>query len=141
MLPPAGTSAAVGDTATEIVAEAVTVSVVDPLTPADAAWIVVVPVPTPLATPLPVIVATAVLDELHIAVLVRFCVVASLYVPMAVNACVVPLAIDGLAGVTAIETSGDVGACCGWKARMPVMNSPIVPVVAVNVAATAPGAA
>src|SRR5208282_6636110 len=47
-------------------------------------------------------------DELHIAVLVRFCVLPSLYVPVAVNCCVVPAAIEGFAGVTAIETS--VGA-------------------------------
>jgi hypothetical protein len=51
------------------------------------------------------IVATVAAEELHVAVLVRFCVLASVYVPVAVNCCVLPLAIDGLAGVTAIDTS------------------------------------
>jgi hypothetical protein len=50
-------------------------------------------------------VATAVFDELHVAVLVRFCVVPSLYVPVAVNGNSIPTEIVGLAGVTAIETS------------------------------------
>jgi hypothetical protein len=43
--------------------------------------------------------------ELHVTVLVRFCVVPSLKVPVAVNCCVAPLAIDGFAGVTAIDCS------------------------------------
>src|SRR5260370_24488744 len=56
--PPTGTLAVVGDTVTEIANGLVTVSVVDPLMPADAAWMVVVlvPVATPLATPALVIV-------------------------------------------------------------------------------------
>lgn len=37
--------------------------------------------------------------------MVRSCVLPSVYVPVAFNACVVPSAKDGLAGVTAIETS------------------------------------
>ena len=40
------------------------------------------------------------------AVLVRFCVVPLLYVPVAVNCCLAPAAMEELAGVTAIETSG-----------------------------------
>src|SRR5229473_1848442 len=66
---------------------------------------VLVPVATPLATPALVIVATEVFDELQVTVLVRFRVLPSLYVPVAVNGCVVPLAIDGFAGVTAIDDS------------------------------------
>src|SRR2546425_4542138 len=76
--PPTSTLAVVGDTATEIANGPVTVSVVDPLMPADAAWMVVVPVPTPLDTPMLLMVATAVFEELQLAVLVRFCVVPSL---------------------------------------------------------------
>ena len=66
---------------------------------------VVVPVPTALAKPVALIVATVVADELHVAVLLRFCVLPSVYVPVAVNCCVLPLATDGFAGVTAIDTS------------------------------------
>ena len=66
---------------------------------------VLVPDPTPLAIPAPVMVATAGFDELQLTVLVRFWVLPSLYVPVAVNGCVVPVTIDGLAGVTAIDDS------------------------------------
>ncbi len=51
------------------------------------------------------IVATPVLEEFHVTVLVRFCVLLSVYVPVAVNCWVLPLGTDGLAGVTAIETN------------------------------------
>jgi hypothetical protein len=61
-----------------------------------------------VASPVVLIVATLAAEELHVAVLVRFCVLASVYVPVAVNCCVLPLAIDGFAGVTAIDTN--VGA-------------------------------
>src|ERR1700733_2890522 len=50
-------------------------------------------------------VATTVLLELHVAELLRFCWLLSLYVPVAVNCCVPPFTIDGLAGVTAIDTN------------------------------------
>jgi hypothetical protein len=69
---------------------------------------VVLPTATPVARPALVIVATAVLDELHVTALVRFCVLLSLYVPVAVNCCVAPVASEVFAGVTAIDTS--VGA-------------------------------
>ena len=63
--------------------------------------------PCPLPSPDPplVIVATAVLVELHVTELVRFCVLLSLYVPVAVYCWVVPLAMEALAGVTASDTS------------------------------------
>ena len=51
------------------------------------------------------IVATAGVADAHVTWLVRFCVLLSLYVPVAVNCCVVPFAIDGFAGVTAIDCS------------------------------------
>src|SRR5208282_4375088 len=87
---------------------AATVKVVDPLIAPEAAAIAVCPGVRALASPPVLIVATAAVDELHIAVLVRFCVLPSLYVPVAVNCCVAPAAIEAFAGVTAIETS--VGA-------------------------------
>jgi hypothetical protein len=45
------------------------------------------------------------LCELHVTEPVKFCVELSENVPVAVNCCVVPLAIEGFAGVTAIDTS------------------------------------
>ena len=93
---------------TNVGAVAVTVRVVEPLTAPEAALIVLVPAATPVAKPPALIVATLVVCEVHVAVLVRFCVELSEKVPVAVNCCVLPFAIDGFAGVTAIDTS--VGA-------------------------------
>src|SRR6202012_1386763 len=47
---------------------------------------------------------------------VRFCVLLSLNVPVAVNCCVAPFAIDGDAGVTAIDRS--VAAAAGLTVRL-----------------------
>ncbi len=84
---------------------AVTVSKVEPLIDDDVAVIVEVPTPAPVARPAALIVAVVVVPDDHVTVLVRFCVVPSLNVPVAVNCCVAPLAIDGFAGVTAIDCS------------------------------------
>ena len=46
-----------------------------------------------------------VVPDTHVACVVKFCVLPSVYVPVAVNCSASPLAIDGLAGVTAIDTS------------------------------------
>jgi len=61
--------------------------------------------PTAVARPALLIVATVVDEEFHVAVLLRFCVVPSLKVPVAVNCSVFPMAIDGFAGVTAMDAS------------------------------------
>lgn len=81
----------------------VTVSVVNPITAPDAAWIV--EDPALRAVPLPVVemVATAGVSDDHITELVRFCVLPSVNVPVAVNCCVAFLASVGFAGVTAID--------------------------------------
>ena len=63
------------------------------------------PVPTPLAKPVLLIVATDVFEEPQATVFVRFWVEPSLYFPVAVNCWVVPLEMEGSAGVTAIEDS------------------------------------
>jgi hypothetical protein len=63
-----------------------------------------VPVPTPVASPAGLIVATVSDPEFHVACDVKFCVLLSVYVPVAVNCSVSPFAIDGFAGVTAIDT-------------------------------------
>jgi hypothetical protein len=70
----------------------------------DWAEIVVDPTLTPVATPAELMVATEGVDDRHVAVDVRFCVLPSLYVPVAVKPCVFPIATVGLAGVTAIDT-------------------------------------
>src|SRR5208282_3344245 len=87
----------------------VTARPVDPLIDPEVAWMVVLPVVTPVAKPVLLIVATAVLVDVQPTELVRFCWIPSLYVPVAVNCCVAPLAIDGFAGVTAIDTKVGAG--------------------------------
>src|ERR1700722_1149358 len=62
-----------------------------------------VPTPAPVARPVVLIVAVVVVPEDQVTLDVRFCVVPSPNVPVAVNCCVAPLAIDGFAGVTAID--------------------------------------
>jgi hypothetical protein len=74
-----------GVIAMETKAAAPTVSVVDPLTPAEVACMVVLPCPTPLASPAAVTVATDVRDELQEEELVTSCVLPSEKVPVAVN--------------------------------------------------------
>src|SRR6202035_2575853 len=71
----------------------------------ELAWMVVVPGPTAVAKPAALIVATVTAEELHVAVLLSFCVVPSLKVPVAVNCCGPPFGTEGFAGVTAIDTS------------------------------------
>jgi hypothetical protein len=87
----------------------VTVSVVFPLTAPLVAEMTVVPAATLVARPFDPaaleMLAVAGVADAHVTVAVRFCVVASLYVPVATNCCCVPLAIVGVAGVTAIDTS------------------------------------
>src|SRR4051794_33280699 len=95
----------VGVTAIETSPAGETVSTVEPVTPAAVALIDEVPVATPVARPVALIVATEVVAETQVTLLVRFCVELSLNVPVAVNCSVVPLAMLGLAGATAIETS------------------------------------
>ena len=84
---------------------AVTVTVVLPLTAPETALMVAVPALTAVASPLELIVATAVFDEDHVAVLVRSWVVLSLTAPVAVNCWVLPTWTDGFVGLTETETS------------------------------------
>jgi hypothetical protein len=82
----------------------VTVSSVEPVMLPLVAEIVDVPVPTVVARPVLLIVATPGVAEAHTALL-STCLEVSLKVPVAVNCCVAPLVIEGFAGVTAIDTS------------------------------------
>jgi hypothetical protein len=93
-----------GVTANDTRTGAVTVKVVEPVTDPELACMLVLPVPTVLARPALLIVATVAFDELHVTELLRSCVLPSLYVPVAVNCCVRPLATDPLAGVTESDT-------------------------------------
>ena len=63
-----------------------------------------VPKPAPVTRPPGVTVATVVFCEVQVTELVRFCVELSENVPVAVNCSEVPLAIDRLGAVTAIDT-------------------------------------
>ncbi len=74
-----------GVTAIETRAAGATVRVVEPLTEPDVAVIVVLPCATLVASPELLMVATAAVDELHVTVFVRFCVLPSVNVPVAVN--------------------------------------------------------
>ena len=102
---PNGTLADCGLIAIETSAAAVTVNTVEPVVVPETALMVAVPIPAPVANPVLLIVAVDVLSEAHIAVEVKSCVVPSVKVPVAVNCCVVPSAMEGFAGVTAIETT------------------------------------
>src|ERR1051326_1546921 len=94
-----------GVTAMDVNTAAVTVRVVEPVTAPDVARMVELPTPVPVASPAEVIVAALVFVEVQVTVPVRFCVLLSLKVPVAVNCCVNPFAIEGLAGVTAIDVN------------------------------------
>ena len=69
------------------------------------AEIVEVPVLTPLAEPLELMVATEGFEELHNTWLLMLITEPSLNVPFAVNVWAVPVLIDAFEGVTAIESS------------------------------------
>ena len=84
---------------------AVAVKVVEPLILFKDAPIVVLPCARLVARPAALIVATFGGDELHVsAPELNGCVLPSLNVPVAVNCSVPPIAIEGFAGVTAIDT-------------------------------------
>jgi len=70
-----------------------------------AALMVAVPGATVITTPAALTVAMFALLELHVAVLVRFCVVPSVYVPIAVRACVTFAYREEGVGVIAIDLS------------------------------------
>jgi len=105
---PTGMEAVAGDTASDTSAAAVTVRLALPLTPESVAVIVADPAALVVAIPDADIVAAAVFDELQLAAPVRSFVEPSLYCPVAVNCCVSPLAMEGAAGVTAIDTNDAV---------------------------------
>ena len=106
---PAGTLTVSGVTDTEDNVAAVTVRVAVPVLPLKAAVMVEEPAATPVARPLPLIVATVAFDELQVTCAVISRLVPSEYVPEAANCLVTPIGMLGLAGVTDMETSVAVG--------------------------------
>ena len=102
---PRGIVAVGGVIAIDTSVAAVTVSIVVPLTAPEVAVILAVPMPTLCARPALLMVAVDGVSDDHMAVLVKFCVLPSEYVPVAVNCCAVPDAMDGIVGVTAIDSS------------------------------------
>src|SRR6266478_2112692 len=92
-----------GITAIETSVAALTVREALPVTPPELAVIVVLPVPTAVAKPEELTEATLAADEDHVTE-VNNCVLPSSKVPTALNCCVVPTAIEGVAGLTAIES-------------------------------------
>src|SRR5271156_4823584 len=114
---------------------AVTVSVTPGLVnPPDAAVMLVVPAATPVTRPLdPLIVAAAVLDDVHTTPVVNGAVVPLLYVPVAVYCCVSPAAMLAGAGVTAIDCSV---AAATVSVTPALVNPPELAVMLVAPAAT-----
>jgi hypothetical protein len=86
----------------------VTVSVVEPEMFSEVAVIVVVPADTAVAFPIDpaelLIVTIELAEELQDTNVVMSCMLLSEYAPVAVNCSVIPRTIEGLAGVTVIET-------------------------------------
>lgn len=81
----------------------VTVSLVDPVMPLIEAEMVAVPALTAVARPALEMVATETVSEAQVTWLVMSCVELSVKVAVAVNCSVVPAAMEGLAGVTAMD--------------------------------------
>ena len=81
-----------------------TVSTEDPPIPLSVALMVVFPLVRDVASPGDVSEAIAGFEEIQVADEVRSLVLWSVKVPVATNCCFVPSAMEGLDGVTAIET-------------------------------------
>ena len=75
---PAAIDGSGGVMAIETSVAGVTVSSVEPATDPDVALMLAVPVPIPLESPVPLIVATETVSDDHVAVVVRSCVLPSL---------------------------------------------------------------
>jgi hypothetical protein len=105
---PAAIDAVAGVTAIDTSTAGVTVSAAVPEMAPDVAVIVAAPVATPVARPCEpdaFDTVAAPVDDDHVTVVVRFCVLRSEYVPVAVNCRVWPVATDAAEGLTAIDTS------------------------------------
>jgi len=91
------------------------------------AVICVVPAATPEASPVAApIVANAVFDDFHVTLVVMLLVELSLYVPVAVNCCVAPAAMEGVAGVTAIDCNVAAELTVSVAAPLVILPSELV---------------
>jgi hypothetical protein len=92
------------------------------VTPLSEAAMLVDPAPTPVASPVPLIVATPVFDDLHVTWLVMLAVELSLYVPAAVNCSLPPFVIDPFGAIIAIDVNvgGAIPSCVREKLPPPV---------------------
>jgi len=109
LVTPAGMLGFAGVTDMEDRVAGVTVRVVFPEILPEVAVMVALPAERPVARPLLFTFATDGLDELQVICVVIAWLVPSEYVPEAVNCLVTPIGTLGLAGVTYMETSADVG--------------------------------
>lgn len=132
---PNGIVALCGLTAIDISAAGFTVTLAVPLIAPIAIAIVLVPVPTVLASPcvpgVLLIVTAPAFVELQCPACVTSNVLPSLYVPSAVNGCVVPSGVTTTGGFTAIDTSA---AAVTVNVPVPVT----VPILALIVAVPCP---
>jgi hypothetical protein len=93
-----------GVTEIDVMAGAVTVTDVEPVTEPSVAVMVADPAATPLTKPASLTVAFAIVEELQVTRSVTSQVLASWFVPVAASCCVVLIGTVALVGVTAIET-------------------------------------
>jgi hypothetical protein len=102
---PLGIEGLAGVTAIEVKVAAVTGTVVEPEIPPCVAVMVALPTPVPVTRPVGETCPTVRGAEVQLTDCVRSCVVPSVKVPVTVSCTVVPLAIEGLMGAIAMETS------------------------------------
>ena len=109
---------------------AVTVNAADPQMLPDAALMFARPSARLVARPALLTLAVEGASELQVAVALRFCVLPSVKVPVAVNCSDVPNAIDGFAGLTAIDTRT---AAVTVRVVLPLTEPEVAEMVAVPV--------
>lgn len=105
----------------------VTVRAADPVVEPEPALMFVEPVATPVARPVPSIVAIFVAVELQAALFVMSVVLPSEKIPFAANGCVAPISTEAVDGVTRIELSST-------DVTVPAAEALVVPSEAVTVA-------
>jgi len=110
---------------------AVTWRTVEPDTAPIEATIVELPAVKVVARPELLTVATLPTDDVHVALLVMSCVLASEKVPLAVNCCVDATGTEGFAGITVIET---ITAVVTVRTELPVMEPEVAEMVALPAA-------
>ena len=120
----------VADSVSYTVIAEVTLRVVEPEIELKVAEIVVAfPAAPAVASPEAFMVAAAVFDDAHVAVVVRSFVVLSLYVPVAWNCTLLPARVDELDGVTAMDFRAAVTVSVDIVECVPDPDVPVVVIV------------